>query len=147
LRFCTVPATVLAPEPIPGGGAIPGMDLCSRGARTVASDMLFVARAEALAVSTWSAAQVLDRAAADAVIRASVQAHGGIRGCAAALAQEFGDHPETIAERMARARLAVRLLYPGQPLPAPAPPVAVAGPAAGRTRRPFAPFAPGHHRD
>jgi len=73
--------------------------------------MLFVARAEALAVSTWSAAQALDRAGADAVIRAAVLAHGGVRGCAAALAQEFGDHPELIANRMGRARLVVSLIY------------------------------------
>ena len=77
----------------------------------MASDMLFVARAEALAVSMWSAGQVLDRAQADEVIRAAVLAHGGVRGCAAALAQEFGDHPEVIAARMGRARLTVSQLY------------------------------------
>lgn len=81
-------------------------------------DMLFVARAEALAVSTWSAGEHLDRARADAVIRDALLAHGGVRGCAAALAQRFGDYPETTATRMGRARIAVRVLYerPGRPL-------------------------------
>jgi hypothetical protein len=82
-----------------------------RGVDTVMDDKLFVARAEALAMSTWSAAERLDRAQADATIRASVLAHGGVRGCAAALAQEFGDHPEIIAARMSRARLAVTVIY------------------------------------
>jgi hypothetical protein len=74
--------------------------------------MLFVARAEALAVSTWSVGETLDRARADAAIRAAILTHGGVRGCAAALAQKFGDHPETTAIRMGRARLAVTVLYP-----------------------------------
>ncbi len=62
-------------------------------------------------MSTWSTSENLDRARADAAIRAAVVAHGGVRGCAAALAQEFGDRPETAAARMGRARLAVSVVY------------------------------------
>ncbi|HSV66527.1 MAG TPA: hypothetical protein VLJ59_11550 [Mycobacteriales bacterium] len=72
---------------------------------------LTVARAEALAVSPVCRADHLDRAAADAAIRASVRAHGGTRGCAAALAQAFGDHPETAGPRMRWARHTVESLY------------------------------------
>jgi len=35
-----------------------------------------------------------------AAIRASLRAHRGVRGCASALAAEYGEHPETAAERM-----------------------------------------------
>jgi hypothetical protein len=35
-----------------------------------------------------------------AAIRASLRAHRGVRGCAAALAAEYGEHPEIAAERM-----------------------------------------------
>ena len=40
----------------------------------------------------------------------------GAAGCAARVAQEFGDHPEIAAARMRWARAAVGLL-PGQPVP------------------------------
>lgn len=74
-------------------------------------EQLFLARAEALAVSGVPMAE-LDRAAADAAIRATVRAFGGMRNCVAAFAYEFGEHPETAAERMRRARRAVADLYP-----------------------------------
>ena len=35
-----------------------------------------------------------------AAIRASLRSHRGVRGCAAALAAEYGEHPESAAERM-----------------------------------------------
>ena len=72
---------------------------------------LFVARAEALAVSSCSTRQPLDRAAADDAIRTSVLAHHGVRGCAAELAREFGDHPELAAARMRWARHAIETIY------------------------------------
>ena len=53
----------------------------------------------------------LDRAAADAVIRTTVRGLGGVRNCMAAFAYEFGEHPDTTAERMRRARRAVANLY------------------------------------
>ncbi len=74
-------------------------------------EQIFLARAEALAVSGVSLAE-LDRAAADAAIRATVAAFGGVRNCVAAFAYEFGEHPECTAERMRRARRAVAELYP-----------------------------------
>jgi hypothetical protein len=73
-------------------------------------EQLSIARAEVLAVSGVPIAE-LDRAAADAAIRATVRAYGSLRNCVAAFAYEFGEHPETTSERMRRARLAVADLY------------------------------------
>lgn len=72
---------------------------------------LVLARAEALAVSDARQTDTLDRAGADAVIRATLHIYGGVRGCVAALAQAFGDHPETAAARMRWARQIVTALY------------------------------------
>ena len=72
---------------------------------------LFVARAEVLAVSDLSLGGPVARRDADAAIRATIRTHGGVRGCVAALAYEFGEHPETAAERMRRARAVVASLY------------------------------------
>jgi hypothetical protein len=72
---------------------------------------LVLARAEALAVSDARQTDTLDRAAADALIRATLHVYGGVRGCAAALAQAFGDHPEIAAPRMRWARQTVTALY------------------------------------
>jgi hypothetical protein len=44
-------------------------------------------------------------------IRSAVRAHGGVRGCAADVAAEYGDHPELAAPRMRWARELVDLLY------------------------------------
>ena len=71
---------------------------------------LFLVRAEALTMSGVPMAK-LDRAAADAVIRTTVRGLGGVRNCMAAFAYEFGEHPDTTAERMRRARRAVANLY------------------------------------
>ncbi|MEU4423079.1 hypothetical protein AB0F81_20840 [Actinoplanes sp. NPDC024001] len=40
-----------------------------------------------------------------------MRAHGGVRGCAADVASEYGDHPETAAPRMRWARALVEELY------------------------------------
>ena len=72
---------------------------------------LVLARAEALAVSSVRQTECTDRATVDAVIRAALHVHGGVRGCAAALAQAFGDHPEIAAPRMRWARQTVSALY------------------------------------
>src|SRR4051812_46311300 len=72
---------------------------------------LVLARAEALAVSDARQTDCLDRAAVDAVIRATVHLYGGVRGCAAALAQAFGDPPEIAVPRMRWARQLVATLY------------------------------------
>jgi hypothetical protein len=45
----------------------------------------------------------------------------GIRGCAAHMAGEFGDHPDTAMARMSWARATVHTIYPALPLtPTPA---------------------------
>lgn len=72
---------------------------------------LVLARAEVLAVSDARQTDCLDRAAVDAVIRATLHVYGGVRGCAAALAQAFGDHPEIAVPRMRWARQLVTALY------------------------------------
>jgi len=62
--------------------------------------MTLTSRAEALFVS-WL--QPSDRPTAEqvaAAIRATLLAHGGTGGCGAALAAEYGEHPETAANRM-----------------------------------------------
>jgi hypothetical protein len=75
-------------------------------------EQLFLVRAEALTMSGVSMS-TLDRAAADVAIRATVRAFGGVRNCAAAFAYEFGEHPDSTAERMRSARQAVAALYGG----------------------------------
>jgi hypothetical protein len=73
-------------------------------------EQLFLVRAEVLTMSGVSM-PALDRAAADAAIRATVRALGGVRNCVAAFAYEFGEHPDITAERMRSARRAVAALY------------------------------------
>lgn len=68
---------------------------------------LTVARAEALFASTLSAAEPHDRAELKAAIAAAVRDYNGVRGCAAVMAAEFGEHPVQAAERMRWARAAV----------------------------------------
>lgn len=68
---------------------------------------LTVARAEALFASTLSAAEPHDRAELKAAIAAAVRDYHGVRGCAAVMAEAFGEHPEQAAERMRWARVAV----------------------------------------
>ena len=72
---------------------------------------LALARTTALAVSAVSAREPLDRAATDAAIRCTVRSHGGVRGCMAVLAQQYGDHPEVAAPRMRWARQRIAELY------------------------------------
>lgn len=77
---------------------------------TMSREQLFLVRAEALTISGVSMA-ALDREAADAAIRTTVRALGGVRNCAAAFAYEFGEHPDLTAQRMRGARHAVTNLY------------------------------------
>ena len=79
---------------------------------TMSREQLFLMRAQALTMSGVSIA-VLDRAAADAAIRTTVRASGGVGNCTAAFAYEFGEHPDLTAERMRGARRAVAMLYGG----------------------------------
>jgi hypothetical protein len=72
---------------------------------------LSLARAQVLAVSSLSSAARLDRVSVDAAIRATVRSHGGLNGCVAALAQEFGEYPETAPLRMRWAKQTVAAVY------------------------------------
>jgi hypothetical protein len=65
-----------------------------------------IARAEALFVSTLSTAEPHDQAELKAAIASAVQHYGGVKGCAALMAQAFGEHPAEAAERMRWARRA-----------------------------------------
>ena len=56
-------------------------------------------RCEALFVSGLQPSDAPDGAALAAAADAAVRQYG-VRGCAARMAQEFGDHPETAAARM-----------------------------------------------
>src|SRR5213078_2172037 len=69
-------------------------------------------RAEILALSPVSTAERLDRSAADRLIRRTLRLYGSVQRCVAALAYEFGEHPETICPRMCWARRVVAELYP-----------------------------------
>ena len=73
--------------------------------------ILSIARTDALAVARIRHDEPLTRSSVEAAIRASILAHGGTRGCAAALAQAYGDHPETARPRVQWARQAITALY------------------------------------
>ncbi len=69
------------------------------------------ARAEALFVSTVSAQSRLTLRQADDAIATAMRLHGGVRGCAADAAADYGDHPETAMHRMRWALSMVDQLY------------------------------------
>jgi hypothetical protein len=75
-------------------------------------DLLLVSRAEALFVSDLPARPGMDHADLDGAIRTAVQKFGGSRGCAAAMAFEYGEHPETATARMRWALATVEAAYP-----------------------------------
>lgn len=70
-------------------------------------DFLVNARAEALFASPVSATRTLDERQLDDVVRETVRHLGGIRECAAQVAYEFGEHPDTACARMRWARRTV----------------------------------------
>lgn len=65
-----------------------------------------IARAEALFASTLSSCEPHDRAELQSAIAAAVRHYGGVRGCAALMAEAFGERPAEAAERMRWARWA-----------------------------------------
>jgi hypothetical protein len=79
----------------------------------MSADLLTAARAEALFTSHLSQCSVPDAKQVAAAITAAVRAHGGTRGCAAEVAAEYGEHPETAPGRMRWARRVVESVYPG----------------------------------
>jgi hypothetical protein len=80
-------------------------------AGTEQTDALTAARAEALFASDVSSASTPDRDECGAAIRAALLRHGGVRGCAAQVAAQYGDYPETAAPRMRWARQVARSVY------------------------------------
>lgn len=72
---------------------------------------LTAARAEALFTSPLSTGSRPGHDAVEEAIRIAVRAHGGVRGCAADVAGEYGDHPELAVPRMRWARGVVEHLY------------------------------------
>ncbi|MGH3658245.1 MAG: hypothetical protein ACRDUA_16445 [Micromonosporaceae bacterium] len=62
--------------------------------------------AEALFISDLQPSQHPDRDTVRIAISGSLRTYGS-RGCAALVAQEYGEHPETATDRMAWARAAV----------------------------------------
>jgi hypothetical protein len=57
------------------------------------------ARCEALFVSDLQRSDTADAAVLAETVTAAVRQFG-VRGCASRMAQEFGEHPETAADRM-----------------------------------------------
>ncbi|MBL7259631.1 hypothetical protein [Paractinoplanes lichenicola] len=78
---------------------------------TTTAPILTVARAEALFTSHLSTGSKPSYVAVEQAIRHAVRMHGGVRGCAADVAGEYGDHPESAAPRMRWARGVVEDLY------------------------------------
>jgi hypothetical protein len=68
--------------------------------------------AEALFASDLSQDGVPDGAEVTDAVDTSWRKYGGRPGCAAVLATEFGDHPETAVGRMRWALGVVRRVYP-----------------------------------
>jgi len=67
-------------------------------------------RCEALFASNMQGSEDTDRKRVRATIMATVSAFGS-RGCAARVAQEFGDHPDTAIPRMRWARTVISMVY------------------------------------
>ncbi len=71
------------------------------------------ARAEALFVSTCQPSQHPSEAEIRDAVRGAVRAYG-VRGCACAVAAEFGDHPDIAQARMAWAVATVAATWAGR---------------------------------
>jgi hypothetical protein len=81
----------------------------------IKTDILTAARAEALFTSRLTTGSQPAYDVADEAIRVAVRARGGVRGCAAEVAMEYGDHPELAVPRMRWARGVVEHLYGVRP--------------------------------
>jgi hypothetical protein len=73
--------------------------------------LLTAARAEALFTSQLATGSRPTYEVVETAIRIAVRSYGGVRGCAAEVAAEYGDHPELAAPRMRWARHVVEQLY------------------------------------
>jgi hypothetical protein len=86
-------------------------------------------RAEALFVSNLQSSQLPGAEEVRATVARTLRLVG-VHGCAAAVAGEFGDHPETAVDRMAWALATIRSAYPRRQTRAQFRPAAVATLAA-----------------
>lgn len=77
--------------------------------------MLADARAEALFVSDAQPSDNLDADQVRDLVRRTVKAQR-VRGCAALVAYEFGEHPDTATARMRWANQVVEATYPHRPV-------------------------------
>jgi hypothetical protein len=77
-----------------------------QGDGVVSAGLLRATRAEALFASDLQPSQRPTDRAVRAAIAGSIRAFG-VQGCAALVAMEYGDHPETAVRRMVWAREAV----------------------------------------
>ena len=91
-------------------------------AAPVAPSTFEAVRAEALFASTVQSSESPDPDQVRRTVSATLR-RLGIRGCAAQVAGEFGDHPDVAVARMTWALAAVRAVYPVSS-PAPTPPIA-----------------------
>ena len=78
---------------------------------TTTTTALTAARAEALFTSHLSTGSHPAYDVVEQAIRVAVRAHGGVRGCAADVAAEYGDHPDLAVPRMRWARDVIDDLY------------------------------------
>lgn len=62
-----------------------------------------------------AAGEQLTRAQVTAAIQQAIRAHAGVRGCAAAVAAAYGEHPETAVLRMRWGRAVVLAVYSSAP--------------------------------
>ncbi|HEX5205368.1 hypothetical protein ACFQS1_26605 [Paractinoplanes rhizophilus] len=76
--------------------------------------MLTAARAEALFTSELATGSRPSYDVVDETIRLALRAHGGVRGCAADVAAEYGDHPEVAVPRMRWALGMIDRMYPAR---------------------------------
>ncbi len=75
--------------------------------------MLPDARAEALFASWCDRSEPMPPAVVRATVAATVRLLG-VQGCASCVAQEYGEHPETAAARMAWAVAVVAVIWPAR---------------------------------
>ena len=78
---------------------------------TIKTAPLTAARAEALFTSQLATGSQPSYEVVQTAIRIAVRTYGGVRGCAAEVAAEYGDRPELAAPRMRWARHVVEQLY------------------------------------
>jgi hypothetical protein len=78
--------------------------------REMSRSTLTNVRCQALFVSPVQPSEHADSARARAAIQQAIQQYGS-RGCAARVAQEFGDHPDTAPARMRWARSLVATAF------------------------------------